>query len=442
MAKWMGCCPSCGSWNSLEDVEKTAENNLLEFQNEKSLASLVTEISHETNQRIKTGLSEFDRVLGGGIVPGSLTLVGGDPGVGKSTLLTNVLAELEKKSLLGPLLYISGEESKSQVAARFRRLVPKGRKFWIMHENELEKMFREIDTLRPKMIVLDSIQTTSTKSCSGGAGSASQIKEVTYELMNKLKAQNISCFVIGHITKDGQIAGPKLLEHMVDTVLYFEGQRDSDYRVLRAVKNRFGCAQEVGLFEMKESGLESVHNPMEYFLGGAEHECSGRSLSTLIEGTRTLLIEVQALVLENKFGQGRRVAQGLDSTRLSLLLAVMEKHMNIPLSMNDVFINIVGGLKVHDRGSDLSVIAALCSSIYQVKMNPKWMFMGEVGLNGEVRACPQVEKRLREVQRSGVDKVFLDQKTADKLKDKTRLKLIGLSALGDLKDEMNSNLMS
>lgn len=429
----MGCCPSCGSWNSLQNIAKVEEkDNLLAFEKEKNFSTLISDISHETNQRIKTGLLEFDRVLGGGIVPGSLTLVGGDPGVGKSTLLTHVLAELEKKSLLGPLLYISGEESKAQVAARFRRLVPEGKKFWIMHENELEKVFREIDRLRPKMIVLDSIQTTSTKSCSGSAGSASQIKEVTYELMNKLKAQNISCFVVGHITKDGQIAGPKLLEHMVDTVLYFEGERDSELRVLRAVKNRFGCAREVGLFEMKDSGLESVKNALGCFWVGHDQECSGRSVTTFVEGTRVLLAEVQALVSENKFAQGRRVTQGLDSARLSLLLAVMEKHLNISLGLNDVFVNIVQGLKIQDRGCDLSVIAALLSSVEQIKLSPKWVFMGEIGLNAEVRACHQVEKRLHELERSGIEQVFLDKKSADKLKRQTKLKLIGLQALSDL----------
>lgn len=436
MPKWVGRCSSCGAWNSLEEIETTLDNNVVELSSEVKKSKLVCDISHEKSQRISTGIVEFDRVLGGGVVPGSLTLVGGDPGVGKSTLLSNVYVELEKRSLIGPLLYISGEESATQVAARFERLSPKGKNFWILQENELEKIFKDIDRLQPKVIILDSIQTTLTKGSLGSAGSTSQIKEVTYELMNKVKANGISCFVIGHITKDGHIAGPKILEHMVDTVLYFEGEQLSDYRVLRAVKNRFGRAQEVGLFLMTELGLKSVNHPLQCFLARTQSETSGRCLSTLVEGTRVLLIEIEALVLENKYGQGRRVAQGLDATRLSLLLAVMEKHMGIPFGMNDVFLNIVGGIKVSDRGCDLSIVTALWSSMYQKKINDRWMFIGEVGLNAQIRACRQIEYRLREIERTGVEKVFLDKATANKLRDKTSLTLIGLDSLQALKKKL------
>lgn len=428
----MGRCSSCGAWNSLENIQALEKMNILEFHETKNRALKIEQVKSETSQRIITGVSEFDRVMGGGIVPGSLTLVGGDPGVGKSTLLTNVLGELSKRSAIGAMLYISGEESASQVAQRVRRLNVENKNVWILHENELENIFQQMDLIAPKIVVLDSIQTTVSKSCTGGAGSASQIKEVTHELMSYVKSKQISCFVIGHVTKDGAIAGPKLLEHMVDTVIYFEGEKMGDYRFLRAVKNRFGQVQEVGLFEMGAKGLVSVTNPQNCFTSGEQMSSCGRCHSSLIEGSRVLFIEVQALTLECKNGMGRRVTQGLDSSRLSLLLAVMEKYMHTPFSLSDIYVNLVGGVKVSDRCTDLAIVAALWSSWKEKNTDPQTLFLGEVGLTGEVRAAVNSEQRIREAQRLGYKKIVTAASVLNNQHNDWEIKIIEIDRVEEL----------
>lgn len=367
--------------------------------------------------------------MGGGIVPSSLILIGGEPGIGKSTLLTMIMGKLSENE---SVLYISGEESSSQIASRMKRLKIANENLLILNETNWHLIKDQIKKIKPKFIVLDSIQTTISPEIQSPAGSVSQIKEVTYELMTHMKSQNITTFIVGHINKEGSIAGPKILEHMVDTVIYFEGDQYGQYRILRAIKNRFGNANEIGIFEMNESGLEEVENPSKYFIDDQQNEHHGRSLSCILEGSRTLFIEVQALVVENKFASGRRTTQGIDANRLAMLVAVIDKYLDIPISLNDIYLNIVGGVKINSRETDLAVIVSLISS-YKSKPAPTdVIFMGEVGLTGEVRGPHMMESRLKEIVQLNYRKILTSKKIAEKYKDRYDVELIGIKDVKEL----------
>lgn len=431
--KWLGRCPECQEWNSF--LEETAAPTLkggVNKSREGESPKRLHEIALENVSRVKTPFAEFDRVLGGGLVPGSLVLIGGEPGIGKSTLLTKVLGGLAKNHPSKNVLYVSGEESPSQIGGRMRRLELSAENLYIYHETNWQAILEQIKILKPTFLVLDSIQTTVSGELNSPPGTVSQIREVTYELMNHAKAQNITCFVIGHITKEGAIAGPKILEHMVDTVIYFEGDQFGHYRLLRAIKNRFGNTNEVGIFEMTDHGLREVPNPSQYFLAEHKEESFGRSLTCLVEGSRSLFVEIQALVVENKYGTGRRTTQGLDPNRLAMLVAIIEKYLGLPLGFNDIYLNIVGGMKLEGRDSDLSVIASLLSSYKSKPLDSKTVFIGEVGLTGEVRSVPQMEMRLKEMAQLSYKKVVTSEKAAREFKGKFNMEILGLSQISDL----------
>ncbi len=429
-SQWVGKCPECEQWNSF--VEETFASNNHSGSSKKILTSkkpkTIESIQRNVEERLMSGISEFDRVLGGGITKGSLNLLGGEPGVGKSTLLLEVCAKLLKNNV-GPILYVSGEESEGQIADRFQRLGLESDKLLILHETSWDIIDQVIEQEAPQIFILDSIQTTALDSISSTAGSLSQIREVTHELMNKAKSQGVTCFIVGHVTKEGQIAGPKALEHMVDAVLSFEGDPFHHYRVLRAQKNRFGNTQEVGIFEMKGNGLHEVANPSLYFLSDSLPNAYGKALCCIQEGSRSLFVEVQALVLDNKFGNGRRTAQGIDQNRLSLLLAVIEKYLGVPLSMSDVYVNIVGGIKLKGRESDLAIIAAILSSHFSKMIDNDIIFLGEVGLTGEVRRVPGTEQKINEIERMNFKKIFLSVKEEV---ERPKLELIKIRTVLDL----------
>lgn len=440
-SKWMGKCPECGSWNSFSEETSVAAKDLNRAHKRTAQGSevpkLINEIVLEKQFRVVTGMGEFDRVVGGGVVPGSLILIGGEPGIGKSTLLTSVMGRLSQTYSDQVVLYVSGEESVNQVAERAKRVGVNNSNFYIYNETNWQKILEHINKLQPRFLVIDSIQTTSSSEIDSAPGTVSQIREVTYELMNHVKANGITCFVIGHITKEGSIAGPKILEHMVDTVIYFEGDQFGHYRLLRAMKNRFGNTNEVGIFEMKESGLDEVKNPSQYFLDDQLQGSYGRSLTCIIEGSRSLFIEIQALVVENKFGNGRRTTQGLDNNRLAMMVAVIEKYFGLPLGFNDIYLNVVGGMKLVSRESDLSIIASLLSSYRSKPIDSSTIFVGEVGLTGEVRSIPQMEMRIKEMAQLNYKRVVTSEKTARELKGKYDIEIIGLRKARDLEAIIN-----
>jgi DNA repair protein RadA/Sms len=332
------------------------------------------------------------------------------------------------------VLYVSGEESSSQVASRSKRLGVSSTNFYILNETSWQNIVESLNKLRPEILVIDSIQTTVSSEIASASGTLSQIREVTYELMNYCKSQGVTCFIIGHVTKEGAIAGPKILEHMVDTVIYFEGDQFDQYRLLRVIKNRFGNTNEVGLFEMKEQGLKEVKNPSQYFLENTLEDAFGRSLTCILEGSRPLFVEIQALVVENKFGNGRRTTQGLDTNRLSLLVAVIDKYFEIPLSYNDIYLNVVGGMKLQGRESDLSVLASLLSSYYGKKIEDDTVFIGEVGLTGEIRTVPRIEQRLKEIQQLNYSRVITSHRSAREFSSQFSIKIQGIKKASELQD--------
>jgi DNA repair protein RadA/Sms len=435
-AKWLGKCPDCQQWNSFSEEEqikpsKAAPKSTL---GRESKPKTIDQVEHETVERYRTNIGEFDRVMGGGVTIGSLTLIGGEPGIGKSTLLMEVCGKLLNEYKNERILYVSGEESESQVAGRSKRLGVSNSNFYIFNETNWQRVLEEVKNLKPKFLVLDSIQTTHSNQVDSAAGTLTQIREVTYELMNYAKAYNLTCFIIGHVTKEGQIAGPKILEHMVDTVIYFEGDQLGQYRMLRVMKNRFGNTNEVGIFEMQEKGLVEIKNPSQYFLEQSLPGSYGRSLTCILEGSRSLFVEIQALVVENKFAVGRRTTQGLDSNRVALLVAVIDKYIGIPLSYNDIYVNVVGGMKLTTRENDLSVIASLLSSYYASAIPNETIFLGEVGLTGEVRSVPMMEMRLKEIAQMNYKRVITSKRAAEDLKGKYKLDLVGISRAAELKD--------
>lgn len=441
-AKWMGKCPECGSWNSFTEETSLAAKDLNRAHKRTAqnteVPKLINEIVLEKQFRVVTGMGEFDRVVGGGVVPGSLILIGGEPGIGKSTLLTTIMGKLSQTYSDQVVLYVSGEESVNQVAERAKRVGVNSSSFYIYNETNWQKILEQIQKLKPRFLVVDSIQTTTSSEIDSAPGTVSQIREVTYELMNHVKANGITCFVIGHITKEGSIAGPKILEHMVDTVICFEGDQFGHYRLLRAMKNRFGNTNEVGIFEMKESGLDEVRNPSQYFLDDQLQDSYGRSLTCIIEGSRSLFVEIQALVVENKFGNGRRTTQGIDNNRLAMMVAVIEKYFGLPLGFNDIYLNVVGGMKLATRESDLSIIASLLSSFRSKPIDASTVFVGEVGLTGEVRSVPQMEMRIKEMAQLNYKKVITSEKAARELKGKYDIEIVGIRRAKDIENILNS----
>jgi len=438
-SKWLGQCPSCSEWNTFEEelIEKECIQrsvNSKRSNTDKEHPKKISEVVGVEYEKYFTGINEFDRVQGNGITKASITLLGGEPGIGKSTLLMEVCSALSNKYPQSNILYVSGEESSGQIAQRSKRLGVHDASFYILNETCWQDILIHIKTLKPRFFILDSIQTTVSSEISAMTGSVSQIKEVTYEIMNYAKANNLTCFIVGHVNKEGSIAGPKVLEHMVDTVISFEGDRLGQYRILRVVKNRFGDASESGIFEMSESGLKQIENPSKYFLDSSPLDAYGRSLSCILEGKRPLFVEIQALVVENKHGNPRRTTQGLDSNRLGLLIAVIDKYFQIPLSYNDIYVNIVGGIKSLGRETDLSVIASLISSFKEKKIESEVIFLGEVGLSGEVREVPMIEVRIKELEKLNYKQVILASASAKKLKNKFKIELCGISRANELND--------
>jgi DNA repair protein RadA/Sms len=402
--KWMGKCPDCGEWNSLvEDrsasggSESSPRGAMFRMREATPLA--YNEIESQEDSRQTSGISEFDRVLGGGIVPGSLVLIGGDPGIGKSTLLLEVSDKLANN--YGAVLYVSGEESERQIKLRGERLGIDPVGLYILAETCLERIFQEIDRLNPRAVVVDSVQTVFSMKLESAPGSVSQVREVAGQFLMLAKNRSLPVFLIGHVTKDGAIAGPKTLEHIVDTVLYFEGERHHNHRIIRAVKNRFGAANEVGVFEMTGSGLVPVLNASGLFLNERPVGVSGSVVTACIEGTRPMLVELQALVTSNKYGTSRRMTQGVDSNRVALLMAMLEKRVGMNVLADDVFVNVAGGMTIEEPAADLGIVAAIASSFRNVAVDAESAVFGEVGLAGEVRATSQASLRVREAYAMG-----------------------------------------
>ena len=429
-AKWMGQCPACREWNTFVE-EPTAAKTPAGNQGLGSHSAAgrkpvhLTEISTGKEERIPTGIGELDRVLGGGIVPGSLTLVGGDPGIGKSTLLLQVCRMLSTAG--HQVLYISGEESLRQIKLRAVRIGEFNENLSLLCETNLDIIRAVMEKEKPEIAVIDSIQTMYNEEVSSAPGSVSQVRESTNVLMQIAKGMGISIFIVGHVTKDGNVAGPRVLEHMVDTVLYFEGDRHASYRILRGVKNRFGSTNEIGVFEMQTEGLVEVKNPSEYMLNGRPEGASGSIVTCSIEGTRPILLEIQALVCKTGFGLPRRTAAGADLNRVNLLMAVLEKRAGMPLSSCDAYVNIAGGIRMNEPAIDLGIVLAIVSSYREIAISDKTICFGEVGLSGEVRAVNMAKQRVQEAKKLGFETCILPKVS---LTDEVRtdgIQLIGVS---------------
>ncbi len=428
----MGQCPGCKEWNSFaEEPRQTLKKTALSgaAHREQSQPKTLSQIAFSQDARLATGSAELDRVLGGGIVCGSLVLVGGDPGIGKSTLLLQMCRNLSgcgKK-----VLYISGEESLQQIRMRAERMGTFTEHLMILCETNLEAIREAITEVKPEIVIIDSIQTMYHENVTSAPGSVSQVRESTAVLMQIAKGMNISVFIVGHVTKEGVVAGPRVLEHMVDTVLYFEGDRHASYRVLRGVKNRFGSTNEIGVFEMRESGLEEVPNPSEYMLEGKPEGASGSVVACTMEGTRPVLLEVQALVCRSNLAFPRRTAAGTDLNRVNLLMAVLEKRAGLGLSSCDAYVNIAGGIRMNEPALDLGIILAVASSMKDRPIDAKTIAFGEVGLSGEVRSVSMAEQRVREAQKLGFDTVILPEVCRKQAQKVQGIKLIGVRNVKD-----------
>ncbi|HSE17470.1 MAG TPA: DNA repair protein RadA [Pyrinomonadaceae bacterium] len=435
--KWLGKCPECGEWNSLVEeksapVRRNGARNAFKLRDVSAVP--FTEIESQDDVRIPSGVTEFDRVLGGGIVPGTLVLIGGDPGIGKSTLLLQVADKLSAAGSL--VLYISGEESERQIKLRGERLAVEAKNVFILPETNLENIINEIERLKPGAIIVDSIQTVFSSAIESAPGSVSQVREVAHQFLLLAKNRGIPIFLIGHITKEGSIAGPKILEHIVDTVLYFEGERHHNHRIVRAVKNRFGAANEVGVFEMTGTGLMPVANPSQMFLQERPQNVAGSIVTACMEGTRPLLVEIQALVSGTKYGTGRRMTQGLDQNRVALLIAMLEKRAGLQLTGDDVFVNIAGGLEVDEPAVDLGVVTAIVSSFKNLIIDPHTAVFGEIGLTGEVRGAMQASVRAREAQALGFKKIVLPASNVPGLERMLGVRVVGVKSVDEALDEL------
>ena len=432
--KWTGRCPSCGQWNTFVEEVIQRKEDLPGWKKKDGVkkkvaqAQLLSEVAIKDEHRIALPDQEMHRVLGGGLVPGSLILMGGEPGIGKSTLLLQLALSMKKQSVL----YISGEESEQQIKMRADRLKLSSEAFFILTETSLENIFQQISAMHPQILIIDSIQTIFSNKIESSPGSVSQIRECAGELLRFAKESSVPVFLIGHITKDGTIAGPKILEHMVDTVLQFEGDRHHVYRILRANKNRFGSTAEIGIYEMQGSGLREVDNPSEVLIANREESLSGVAISATMEGIRPLLIETQALVSSAVYGTPQRSSTGFDLRRLSMLLAVLEKRCGFRLGAKDVFLNIAGGIKVEDPAIDLAVICAVLSSSEDIAISPRIAFSAEVGLSGEIRPVTRIEQRISEAEKMGFEEILISKYNLKGL-DKSRYKAIRINAVS--KDE-------
>ena len=423
--KWLGQCPSCKDWNTFVEEKVVVGAKKQTITNVASAPTSIFDISMEQNTRIGTGMKELDRVLGGGIVKGSLSLVGGDPGIGKSTLLLQVCRNLANMG--HQILYVSGEESLQQIKMRAQRLGEFEQDMQILCETNLEAVENAFGKVMPEIVVIDSIQTMYIEEISSSSGSVSQVREVTARLLQIAKKLEIAIFIVGHVTKEGMVAGPKTLEHMVDTVLYFEGERSSLYRILRGVKNRFGSTNEIGVFEMKQEGLSEVNNPSQVMLNGRPIDASGSVVVCSMEGTRPLLIEIQALVSQTNFNIPRRTSVGIDFNRVNLLMAVLEKKAGIMLAGCDAYVNLTGGIRLNEPAVDLGVVMALVSAFKNIAIDAHTVIFGEVGLTGEVRGVTMVEQRVKEAIKMGFTTCILPKTNQDSMRCLDGIKLIRVS---------------
>jgi len=428
--RWLGRCPECQSWNSLVEERQSAAVESTRYALTAAMpeALPITAVAGQHDVRRQSGLDELDRVLGGGVVPGSVVLIGGDPGIGKSTLVLQALAALARA---GTALYVSGEESPQQIKLRADRLGIRADRLLVLAETSLERIISHVKTTAPAVLAIDSIQTMYTEELGSAPGSIGQVRECAARLVVLSKSSNLATFLIGHVTKEGSFAGPRVLEHMVDTVLYFEGDRGHSFRILRAVKNRFGSTNEIGVFAMKESGLQPVSNPSELFLAERPVEVPGSVVIASLEGTRPILVELQALVSPTSFGTPRRTTLGIDPNRVALLIAVLEKKMGVHLLGHDVFVNVAGGVRIDEPAADLGVVAAVASSFLDKPVDVRTLVIGEVGLAGEVRAVSQVDARVREAHKLGFSRAVLPESSRRQLPALEGVELHGVTSVAE-----------
>ena len=433
--KWLGRCPDCGSWNSLvEETEIETEGRPGGRRSSMGRPEPITSLSLESEMRYVAGIPEFDRTLGGGVVPGSVTLIGGEPGIGKSTLILQILAKLTEGGRSA--LYFSGEESAKQIGLRAERIGIRADRLFVLTGTCIDELLKQMEELKPALLAVDSIQTVYSQEMGAAPGSVGQVREAALRLMDLAKGSGIPVFLIGHVTKEGAIAGPKVLEHLVDTVLYFEGDRGHLYRILRAVKNRYGPCNEIGVFEMKDAGLCEVGNPSRIFLEERPENTSGSVVFPCLEGTRPLLVEIQALVGPSSFGTARRTASGMDQHRIALLVAVLEKRLGMQLAEQDIFVNIAGGLRVDEPAADLGLVSALMSSFLDRPVPQDWVFFGEVGLAGEVRGVNHPDLRIREARKLGFSRCCLSRSRLEGLQAVEGMQLTGVRSIQELFDAL------
>lgn len=434
--RWQGKCSNCNEWESLQEVKvaSTGKSRSSVGANNRAPVQIqsLDQVDSKNFERIKTNIDEFDRVLGGGVVLGSLVLLGGDPGIGKSTLLLQSLVGISQNNSVSKILYVSGEESAQQIKLRAERLKIKNEKIFLLAESDLENILATIETEKPNLVIIDSIQTVYSDQIASASGSIVQVKNATESLMRVAKVTNIPVFIIGHVTKDGGIAGPKTLEHLVDVVLYLEGDRYQSFRILRGIKNRFGKTSEVGIFEMEQEGMIEVKNPSKVFLEERLEGASGVAVSSIIEGNRPFLIEIQALCAKSYFGFPKRTSSGLDLNRLNLILAIIEKRVGLEMGTNDVYLNIVGGIRVRENSIDLAVALAIISAAKNKPIPSDTAIFGELGLSGEVRSIPNIDRRIEEAVRLGFKTILLPKSSKNVIiKKDTKTKFLEIKTLKD-----------
>lgn len=430
--KYLGRCPNCGAWNQIveEKIQTQPDrHSRVDITGKRTSPTKLNEVKSQKEPRVKTKLDELNRVLGGGVVPGSLVLIGGDPGIGKSTLLLQVSQQLNQTD--GTVLYVSGEESTEQIKMRAERLSMQGNDFFVYAETDMSAIRQTIEELRPDYVIIDSIQTMMQPEITSAAGSVSQVRETTAELMQIAKMNQIAIFIVGHVTKEGALAGPRMLEHMVDTVLYFEGDRHHTFRILRAVKNRFGSTNEIGIFEMREQGLVEVKNPSEAFLEERIEGATGSAIVASMEGTRPILVEIQALVTPTMFGNAKRTSTGLDNHRVALIMAVLEKRAGLLLQNQDAYLKAAGGVKLDEPAIDLALAISLASSYKEKGTSPQECFVGEIGLTGEIRRVNRIEQRVMEAQKLGFKRMYLPKNNLSGWQAPSGIEIVGVSTIGE-----------
>lgn len=430
--RYLGKCPQCGSWNSMveEKIQDTSDRrSRTTLTGQKMQPTKLADVVPKKEPRVQTQLGELNRVLGGGVVPGSMVLLGGDPGIGKSTLLLQVSQQLAATG--GKVLYVSGEESAEQIKMRAQRLGVVDNEFYLYAETDMHDISRAIENLEPDYVIIDSIQTMTQPDISSVAGSVSQVRETTAELLKIAKTNGIAIFIVGHVTKEGSIAGPRMLEHMVDTVLYFEGEQHQSFRILRAVKNRFGSTNEIGIFEMREGGLEEVANPSQVFLEERLAGATGSAIVVAMEGSRPILVEIQALVTPTMFGNAKRTTTGLDFNRVSLIMAVLEKRAGLLLQNQDAYLKAAGGVKLNEPAIDLAIAVSIASSYKEKGTEATECFIGEIGLTGEIRRVNAIEQRVKEVQKLGFKKVYVPKNNLVNWEPPKGIKVVGLATLDE-----------